>query len=325
MSSKDPLKFVIQINDGEPMTFDMVPGAGDEFSFAIGTPRRHGVVWKIKANRNKNDLYLMWGKVGKSLKLSYHQTKEGPKWWFQWTSEHMKENPQLKREIDNWISAESGVDGWGRGLTVVTRHQDVVPAPADESLEDVLWLPPPLWGNVIGVHIVTASANDNLVINSTGRMVPAFALANGQAILLAITMEKISDEESRNIDAEVAKIAGALPGAPDAKIRFQERHRALVWGHAPDGAKRAWDVALGKPPVLSRLWWRLSCRWWFLRKRLVDFRRRAIWARASGLQLADESETIREALKAVCAMQKAGWKARAVALKARKAKPRAQP
>lgn len=262
MASQEPIKFVLENKRGVQVTADLVPGAGAEIHFAIGEPDRHAAVWKIKAKRKKSDVYLMIRHVGTYQKVSLHPTSEGSKWWFQWTSEHMDADPQAPkvddREIDHWPKPpEAGETGWSTGLVIWTRHRDVVPAPKDESLPaDMLWIPRPPEGHATGIHVVIARPKNLAVESKGGLPVAAFALADGQVVLLIESQDVVTDAVTRELERALAELNQSVAGGADqTRLLFEEsgQCRMLVWGDGPDGARRAWDVALKRAQSLSRI------------------------------------------------------------------------
>jgi hypothetical protein len=259
MPSQEPIKFVLENERGVQITADLLPGAGADIHFAVGEPGRHAAVWKIKAKRKKSDVYLMIRHVGKYQKVSLHPTSEGSKWWFQWTSEHMDADPQDPkvddREIDHWPKPpEAGDTGWSTGLAIWTRHQDVVPAPNDESLPaDMLWIPRPPKGHATGIHVVIARPNNLAVEAKGGLPVAAFALADGQVVLLIETQDVVTDAVIHELERAVAGLNRAVSGdAEKVRMLTEEWGRMLVWGDGPEGERRAWDIALKRAESPSR-------------------------------------------------------------------------
>jgi hypothetical protein len=202
MASKDPITFVLGTERGHRITADLVPGSGGEFRFAVGEPGRHATDWKIWMKRKRRDVYVASRAIGGSQKISLHPTKDGKEWFFQWTKEHMEADPQVphvdERKIDRWLNPPEGDEtGWVTGLSIWTRHQDVVFTPDDESLpDDLLWLPRPPKGYATAVHIVIAQPKNVVVEVKGGLPIAAFALPDGQVVLVIESHVLVTDQRT---------------------------------------------------------------------------------------------------------------------------------
>ena len=265
---RDPVTFAVETSKDNWQRFDMVPGAGDEIDFAVGGPRCHGAIWKIKARRKKSDVYLFSRAIGGTMKMSMHQTKIGPQWWYQWTKEHMDAQPQFpivdKRQIDHWSPVEQeGGSGWATGVVLFTRHQDVVrPPDAEELPPDMLWIPPPPKGHATAIRVVTAQAKgpkDFVQING-GKPVPMFALQNREVVLLIVSHIAVPDEVNREVDGDIARLIQAIPGGLSSAAAALSSHepgvfRAFACHTVTDGERAIWDVAVNEPrqTVASRV------------------------------------------------------------------------
>ena len=250
MSSSPQVTIVLDGGRGN-QEIGVLPGPGGTIRFAVGGQGRHAAVWKVWARRRKCSVYVAIRVLGRYQKVSLHESSDGGSdWRFQWTSEHMQANPQITdRKIDRWPRPpEVGETGWTTGVSIWTRHQDVVPVDDDESLPaDLVWVPPPPEGYAVGLHVVIARPlNLSVELKGVSWPLAGFTLANGRVVLLVPSGELVTDETNHMIEDALAKTIESAPGGADqARIRLQARpHRMLVWGDGADGDRKAWDVAV---------------------------------------------------------------------------------
>ncbi len=228
---------------------------GGTIRFSIGEPGCHASIWKIWATKNNSSVYVASRSTGSYLKASLHPTREGYKWWFQWTSEHMRADPQVpqvdKREIDHWPNpSEVGETGWASSFSILTRHEDIVHTldKPDLPAKNVMWLSGPPKGYATCIQVVLARPKNHAVEISNGIPVGAIALANRKVAFLIESRHLVTDQQNREIERAVANVTQALPeGADQSRILSQEsgQYRTLVWCDTPDGERQAWDVAIG--------------------------------------------------------------------------------
>lgn len=244
-----PPQVSIMLDDGKGNQHtEVLRGPGGTIRFAVGEPSRHAAVWKVWATPKNSSVYVAIRSIGGYQKISLHQNADGSDWRVQWTAEHMRENPQIgDRVIDEWDRPpEVGETGWRRGVSICTRHRDVVPAPSGESLpSDILWIPEPPDGYAMNVTVVVARPK-NMFVDMKGAVpFDAFVLENGQVVLLAATRQEVTDELNAKIDSVVAQLIGAAGAAlTERGVETPGALRALVWGNGPDGDRHAWDVVV---------------------------------------------------------------------------------
>ncbi len=253
MSSPEPITFVID-GPGHQETVVLEP-VGGEIRFSIGEPGCHAAIWLIWATKNNPSVYIANRQLRRPLKISQHPTDEGKKWWFQWTQEHMDADPQVphvdERQIDHWLNPpELGETGWAKGFSIWTRHQDVVHTPDEPDLatKKVMWLSGPPEGHATCIDVVIARPTNKFVEINGGIPVGAFALSDGQVVLLVESHHPITDEMNSAIrDAVTATVIQSVPEADRAGILSQPpgKYRTFYWRDGPDGDKQAWDLAVG--------------------------------------------------------------------------------
>jgi hypothetical protein len=258
---------VLEDGQGNREAHDL-PGPGGTIRISVGEPGCHGAVWKIWATRKKCDVYVAIRSIGGYQKVSWHPSSPGSGWWFQWTSEHVQANPQITdRVIDRWPQpAEIGESGWTKGFSMWTRHQDVVPAPDNESLPaDLLWVTPPPEGYAMGLHVVIArpedlsqrSASELRWVELKGPSFPfaGFSLADRRVVLLVVSRDLVTDAVNHMIEDALGKVIESAPGgANQVRMLLQGAgvHRGLVWANGPDGDRQAWDVAVEQDNVAEQ-------------------------------------------------------------------------
>ena len=260
MSSPPPVILWLEDAQGDREAHEL-PGPGGDIRISVGDPGSHGAVWKIWARRKQRDVYVAIRSIGSYLKVSWHPGSPGSGWWLQWTSEHVRVNPQITdRVIDQWSQpAEVGESGWSKGFSMWTRHQDVVPAPDNESLPaDLLWVPPPPEGYAMGLYVVIArpedlsqrSANELRWVELKAVPWDAFSLVDRRVVLVVVSRDLVTDAVDRMIEDALARCESALGGGDQARTLLQEGPgitRMLVWASGPDGDRQTWDVAVPLP------------------------------------------------------------------------------
>jgi hypothetical protein len=180
----------------------VLSGPGRETRFTVGDSSHHAGVWKIWATKRNASVYAAIRVLGGQLKISLHDGPNGPDYWFQWTAEHTKANPELtNRIIDKWQRPpEIGNTGWMKGISIWVRHEDVVPAPDGESLPaDVLFLPAPPKGHATGLPIIIARPT-NLFVKPGGIPLGGITLADGQ-----VARGRVHTQVADLLDRTVAK------------------------------------------------------------------------------------------------------------------------
>ena len=242
-SMSTPASVTLVVDDGEGGRERLVlSGPGGEVRFTVGDSSHHSGVWKIWATKTNASVYAAIRDLGGRLKVSLHDGPIGPDYRLQWTAEHEKGNPELvSRTIDKWPRpSEFGNTGWAKGVSIWVRNEDVAPAPGGESLPaDVLFLPIPLDGRAIGLHIVIARPTGQFV-KLRGMPLCGIMLANGQVALLVAPQAVVRNDTNRMVADALAKL---MPSAID-RLDKRRTSRALVWSDGVDGTRQVWDVAV---------------------------------------------------------------------------------
>jgi hypothetical protein len=241
MSTPGP--FTLVVDDGKGSRESLVfAEPGGEIRFMVGDDNRHAATWKIWAGKNNASVYAAVRVLGGQLKISLHDGPKGPDWRVQWGEKFMVDHPEVANRIIEKLQRppEIGETGWTKGISIWVRHQDVVAAPADESLPaDLLRLPTPPEGYATGVHIVIARPT-NQFVTPGGIPLGGFMLADGQVMLLVVSQSAVTDETNHVIDSAVAKLMQSVSDEPDDGSVI----RSLVRSDTPDGDPQFWDVAV---------------------------------------------------------------------------------
>jgi hypothetical protein len=103
------------------------------------------------------------------------------------------------RIIDRWQQpAEMGNSGWTKGFSVRVRYEDLVEVEGSpKAPKDTFWISAPPEGRFIGLHIAIAQPSD-LAVSLNG-LIPlgGFALIDGRAVILGVTVGRPPTSTSR--------------------------------------------------------------------------------------------------------------------------------
>jgi hypothetical protein len=158
----DPLIAAVTDSDSGPGADVLfVTGTGDARSFtlgpanpkkplrfAVGRPGRRSSVWRLWANRGKDDVYVATRQSAGIFKVSLHESGD---WRFQWVGDDHGDvwfttgegdEPQ-GRIIDRWSRPPAGATGWTDALSIWVPALDVSEIPGDaEPGDDAQWVEP---------------------------------------------------------------------------------------------------------------------------------------------------------------------------------------
>jgi hypothetical protein len=244
MASFEPVTLTLWDGDGNPHDVPL-PGPGGTIRVVVGEPGKQSGVWRIWAPGNKSDVYIGVRAILGYQKWSLHETGD---WRFQWINDERAAefSDSGSRIIDQWDQpAEVGVTGWTRGLAIRVRHQDLVEVANPEKVPaEALWIPPPPEGHMVGLHVVIARPNQQLVELSNVEPVGGFALVGGRVLLLLVSVDPVTDEDNQTIADAINQAFGlARARGIDLGSAVASR-RAALGGNNLEGERWVWDVAL---------------------------------------------------------------------------------
>jgi hypothetical protein len=241
---------VFAVGDGDPNSVEL-PGPGGEIRFSVGRPGCHSAIWKIWAGRNESSVYVVVRDIGGDQKWSLHESGD---WRHQWVTPERAEKftGSSNRVIDRWSPpAELGESGWTKGLAIRVRQKDVVSIPEDdESLPaDVVWVPAPAEGYVMGIHVIVARPSEVRVELRDAVPAGGFTLADGRVVLLIAAKESLTEEMNLKVEAVQAEEITRMASA-GIDLHAVPVPRMLVAGFGLEGGRFVWDTCVS-PPALE--------------------------------------------------------------------------
>ena len=134
---------------GDARTFTLGPANPRKpLRFAVGRPGRRSSVWRLWANRGKDDVYIATRQSAGIFKVSLHESGD---WRLQWVGDghgdvwfttRDGDEPQ-GRIIDRWPRPPAGATGWTDALSIWVPALDVSEVPRDaEPGQDAQWVEP---------------------------------------------------------------------------------------------------------------------------------------------------------------------------------------
>ncbi len=246
MPSFEPVTLKLWDPDGNQHDVPL-PGPGGTIRVVVGEPGKQSGVWRIWANKKTFDVYVAVRAIAGTQKWSLHETGD---WRYQFINDEKaaKFSDRDSRIIDQWDKpAEVGETGWTRGLAIRVRHQDLVEVTKPEEVPaDTLWIPPPPEGHMVGLHIVIARPNQQVVELSNVEPVAGFALVGEQVLLLLKSVDPVSEANNETIRKALAQMF-RMVRARGVDLASAVALRAAVGGNNTDGERLVWDVAVPGP------------------------------------------------------------------------------
>jgi hypothetical protein len=184
--------FLLKDDDGKELINAPVPGPGGEVRFGVGSPTgpRSGT-FRLWAPKNKSDVYVASRPLAGVQQLSLHESGEC---LFQYTRPEVAERwePGRGRRIDKWRRPPETIDGWTRSFMVWVPESEVTPVPAGhEETKDIVWVPKPEPGEVIGFQVVIAQPRPHMVKLEGTTPLYACTLSNGEVCMLLATWQPL--------------------------------------------------------------------------------------------------------------------------------------
>lgn len=230
-------------------------GKGVALRFAVGEPGRRGTVWRLWANRDKNDVYVSSRMSAGDLKVSLHQTgdwrlqfvkPEGPtKVFYRGIGEHRK-----GRVLDQWSRPAPNRIGWVHALSIVMPESHISIVPEDTvKWDDVRWCPAPGPGTQVELEIKIVTPNQgfstyrDLFQRSGGlAVVDGLELAGGDVALVLAILVPTSDSDTAFIERCEAEAQRNGPTEVEFDRSPSLAPRSLVHSVATDGTRRYFDL-----------------------------------------------------------------------------------
>lgn len=243
MSSPEPVTLALRDEHGNSENV-VLPGPGGTIRVVVGEPGRQSGSWRIGAPPTKFDVYIGVRAILGYQKWSLHESGDWRHAWL--TDERAAEFGKTdNRTIDQWRRPEEiGETGWIKGFSIRVRHQDLVDVPDPEKVPaGAVWIPSPPEGHLVSLHVVIARP-DRWEIALTGLLpVDGFTLVDGRAVLLVVSVDRVTDEQNQMIETKLAE-AMKLAAEQGVDLAAAVAPRAALSGHNAEGDRLVWDVAL---------------------------------------------------------------------------------
>lgn len=247
MTGDDSLQFILKKDNDDSVIIPFSRHGGKQ-SIAFGAEGNRCGLWKVIVNR-KGDIYLVERTLGRSLKLSLHQSGD---WRWQFEQESIQRSAVARAAVDangnrvmaQWAraSCESGVL---RAFRIFTTGADMAQVPNDPEGKDTIWLPK-LGMNELGLIEIILMRPDAAQIELKG-LVPAFVAGtfSEYCVLLTFGKRAIEDKELEIINGLRTQCQTSLNKTMSKTMEKNGALRALVYGSfGADGTAEAYDLAL---------------------------------------------------------------------------------
>ncbi len=210
---------------------------------AVGEPGHRSELWRIWANRAKNDVYLAARPLAGIQHWSLHESGD---WRLQWTSGDDAEHftGSRNRIMDRWPRGPAGDGTWTHGISIwVPSAHDVIDVPDDHAVPKAArWLPVPDEGLACGIHVGLARPDQGFFPIEGAVPIDGFVLADGEVLLILVGYVPVTADQEEWLarqSREGRKHGGHFDmtnaRAPRLAIRgFDERGNRVVWDLAAD-------------------------------------------------------------------------------------------
>lgn len=234
---------VLRISNGQGRELSLWPinGPGEPIRFAVGAPSGdRSAVWRLWANKSKNDIYFANRDLAHHQKISLH---ESGSWRFQWTKPEVAERfaPGQGRLIQEWNRPPEIRPGWTSSLVLWVDESDVVPmAPVVSNGKPIRWVPKPETGQLIAFHVIIGRLDQGPVAVPRSQPVAAFTLTNGDIVLVIAVTHTLTESRRRWLFSQRARLSTAM----GSLIRGHDTPRAVLFRADEYGNAIRWDIAL---------------------------------------------------------------------------------
>jgi hypothetical protein len=242
---------------GDARTFTLGPANPKKpLRFAVGRPGQRSSVWRLWANRGKNDVYLATRQSAGIFKISLHESGD---WRLQWVRDDHGDVTFTTRDgdepqgriIDRWPRPSAGATGWTDALSIWVPTLDVSEIPGDaEPGHDAQWVEP------AGPE---AATEFRLVLVEPGRgpfeltaalqgpdaglaLVDGFWLGGGEAVLLFAATKRLNDDLRGSLARARQEQRAQIP--PEFTLAPESGPRLAAVAVDDDGYRNIWDLTL---------------------------------------------------------------------------------
>lgn len=228
--------------------------------FGVGQPGRRSSVWRLWANKQKDDVYLATRHSAGVFKISLHESGD---WRLQWvgrdspdpgdvTFTPLDDSPRAGRVLHQWSRPPSDGPGWTDAVSLWVPSEDVQEIPCDsEPGHDAQWLVAPRPGDATEFRLLLVEPAEERVFNLTAAveqphssfgLVNGFRLASGTAVLLTAATSRLHD----SVRDELGKVRdkAAANVSPEFDLAAHTGPRTLPLNTDDRGRLNFWDLSL---------------------------------------------------------------------------------
>lgn len=224
--------------------------------FAVGRPGRRSALWRMWANRHKNDVYVAARQSAGLFKVSLHESGD---WRIQWVGPdhgdvefHSNEtDPDHGRVMHRWRRPEPRKSGWTEALSIWVPCADVSDIPGDlEPGHDAQWLesPPPGCATEFRIMMVKPGhgpyeLTKALLGKGSGiALINGFQLADGEVVLLFAATVALDKRLVAQLESTRREARSSITS--DFDLSPESGPRAAVIFVDDDGHRNIWDLTL---------------------------------------------------------------------------------
>lgn len=224
--------------------------------FAVGRPGRRSTLWRLWANRGKNDIYVATRRSAGIFKVSLHESGD---WRIQWVGDDhgdvafdsYEAGPDLGRIMHRWTRPAPGRSGWTEALSLWVPSADLSEIPGDlEPGHDAQWLDPAPIGCATEFRIMVVEPGQG-PYELTGALqdrelglalVNGFRLIGGEVILLFAATVALDQRLVSDVDKARQRARNEI--VPGFDLSPETGPRAAVIAADDNGHRNIWDLAL---------------------------------------------------------------------------------
>lgn len=224
--------------------------------FAVGHPGLRSSLWRLWANRSKDDVYLATRQSAGIFKISLHESGD---WRVQLVGQDrgdvtytpLTDSEPEGRVLHRWKRPRPGPAGWTDALSIWVIDIDVAEMPGDaEPGHDAQWMQPPPAGGAVEFRIVFAPPGPVILDMSEAVRRPGgglayingFRLAGGEAVLLFAATSLL--DEAMLADIAQFRREHRMSVGPDFDLSPETGPRTAVITSDDDGYQNIWDLSL---------------------------------------------------------------------------------
>lgn len=224
--------------------------------FTVGEPGRRATVWRVWANRNKDDVYIASRQSAGIFKISLHETGD---WRCQWVNEdrgdvrfHRPDGSSADgRILVRWQRPASNANGWTDALSIWVPGDDIFDVPGDGApAEDSQWIAPAPSGEAIEFRFwLVEPRRGPLELTSTLRegspgpaVVNGFRLSTGEVLVIFAVVTPLDQLRLESLVEARRWARSQLDQSFDLSPAIGPR--TAVFETEEDGHPSIWDLSL---------------------------------------------------------------------------------